>query len=105
MRRLQARCIVRMRVISRKGLPNPAVYRSQPSYWKTRSDSRNQAKTQLNRLLGNTCYWQIERARCSGQLSNRVVSRGRSASLADTRAEVPALYARSRAANRQRATL
>src|SRR5262249_41272933 len=45
------------------------------------------------------------RPRCSDQRSNRVVLRARSASLADTRAEAPALFARSRETSRQRAIL
>src|SRR5262249_27289516 len=64
MRRLPTPCIARMRVISRNALLNTAVYRLQPSYWKTRSDSRKRAKTQPNRLLRAAYYWQSERAGC-----------------------------------------
>src|SRR5215469_5733060 len=52
--------IARMRVISSKALLNTAVYRLQPTYWKTRSDSRKRAITQPNRLLGTAYYWQSE---------------------------------------------
>src|SRR5262249_14943119 len=63
--RLPTLCIARMRVISRKALLKTAVYRLQPSYWKTRSDSRKRAITQPNRLLRAAYYWQSERA-CAG---------------------------------------
>ena len=64
MRRLPTPCIARIRVILRKPLLNTAVYRLQPTYWKTGSDSRNRAITQPNRLLRAAQYWQSERAGC-----------------------------------------
>src|SRR5262245_34612949 len=63
MRRLPTPRIERMRVTSREGLPNTAVYRLRPTYWKTRSDSQKQATTQRNRLLHAVYYWQPERGR------------------------------------------
>src|SRR5262249_37753528 len=64
MRRLPTLLIARIRVISRNALLNTAVYRLQPTYWKTRSDSRKRAMTQPNRLLSTGYYWQSERAGC-----------------------------------------
>src|SRR5215469_9676721 len=64
MRYLPTPCIARMHVISRKALLNTAVYRLQPSYWKTRSDSQKRAITQPNGLLRAAYYWQSERAGC-----------------------------------------
>src|SRR5262245_7497372 len=61
MRRLPTLPIARMRVTSREGLLNTAVYRLRPTYWKTRSDSQKRGITQ-NRLLDTAYYWRSERA-------------------------------------------
>src|SRR5262249_27186718 len=82
MRRLPTPCIARMRVISRKALLNTAVYRLQPSSWKTRSDSRKRTKTQPNRLLIPAYYWQNERRR------RRLILKSRSSNASESSVKI-----------------